>query len=480
MDAHFTGRADKARTLKKFRVRAARYVAAAQAWKELLAQEQLWQLANPGQPPAANAAPIGDGDPHPPERTFPPKGIFDWLWVSTFGERLGVDPATEWTIPSPALAAGKACAMTERLEQEGGELDTCTTCPPAAERPLGEAGFLTGCLVGLCDFTRGRLNAFIDLPLQGAHPQRLGANIEQLAKKLRELLKDHDCAALQKFNGDLSQIVLPAHCDRLSEREKGRLTTRVALKYASLLKGAGNTTRVLAKLGKASVDEIASLGRKIAHWAKRGRIRKPKKAPVSPKRRRRQALKARAPSANGRRTGSLPVHCDNGTGKAACPTTDPSHEPRWTPPKGWHGPSKQNGSWLGERGNSGWLDNRPEIQHITQGEPVPFILGRIVFDKWMRAEFHVPGVKGGRAYRTADFRKIHRAIIKKENLGVPGEKYCWRKRGQIASKWLREQPDGFGGKGLKPHHAGGDVIQYIPAALHKIQHTDVQAFVPLM
>jgi len=135
---------------------------------------------------------------------------------------------------------------------------------------------------------------------------------------------------------------------------------------------------------------------------------------------------------------------------------------------------------LGVRGNSGWLDHRPEVQRITQGEPIPFIRGRIVFDKWKRAEFNVPGVKGGRANQGTEMKMIYKAIFEREKLGAPGEEFTWRKHRELVSKWLREEPDGFGGKGLKPHHAGGDVIQYTPAVLHQIQHTDVQAFVPLM
>ena len=40
----------------------------------------------------------------------------------------------------------------------------------------------------------------------------------------------------------------------------------------------------------------------------------------------------------------------------------------WTPPSGWNGPSKY-GRWEGARGNSGWIDERPEVIRIV-GRPL--------------------------------------------------------------------------------------------------------------
>src|SRR5262249_40864684 len=54
----------------------------------------------------------------------------------------------------------------------------------------------------------------------------------------------------------------------------------------------------------------------------------------------------------------------------------------WRPPKRWNGPGAEKGEWLGSRGNSGWVDNRPEVQKIVNGEPIPFVEGKINFDKW--------------------------------------------------------------------------------------------------
>jgi hypothetical protein len=128
--------------------------------------------------------------------------------------------------------------------------------------------------------------------------------------------------------------------------------------------------------------------------------------------------------------------------------------------------------------NSGWHDIRPEVQRIVKGKPIPFVEGKVGFGKWKQAEFDVPGVKGGRANRNADTKLIYAKIFEREGLGKPGEVYSQWKHEKIVTQWLDSQPDGFEGTGLRPHHAGGEKVQYIPKDLHKVQHTDVQAFIP--
>ncbi|MGL4465788.1 MAG: polymorphic toxin-type HINT domain-containing protein [Planctomycetia bacterium] len=150
----------------------------------------------------------------------------------------------------------------------------------------------------------------------------------------------------------------------------------------------------------------------------------------------------------------------------------------WIPPLGLNGPSAKYGRWAGDRLNSGWYDNRPEVQRITKGEPIPFVEGRIVFDKWVTTEFNVSGVKGGRANRNADTKLIYKAIFEREALSAPGEAYSQFKHEKMVTQWLDKQPDGFGGRGLSPHHAGGEKIQYVPKDLHRVQHTAVDAYRP--
>jgi hypothetical protein len=49
-------------------------------------------------------------------------------------------------------------------------------------------------------------------------------------------------------------------------------------------------------------------------------------------------------------------------------------------------------------------------------------------------------------------------------------------RQAAALDWLRSADDGFGGTGLRPHHAGGSRIQLIPRDAHKVQHTDLAVY----
>lgn len=151
---------------------------------------------------------------------------------------------------------------------------------------------------------------------------------------------------------------------------------------------------------------------------------------------------------------------------------------KWIPPKGWNGPSAKYGKWQGRRGDSGWLDNRPGVKRITKGKAVRFVKGDVVFKPWVKVEFRVRGVKGGNANRSKDTRLIYEKIFQREKLGKTGEVFVYSKHRKKVTDWLKRQPDGYGGKGIRPHHAGGDKIQYVPIDLHVIQHTNTKAFVP--
>jgi hypothetical protein len=70
-------------------------------------------------------------------------------------------------------------------------------------------------------------------------------------------------------------------------------------------------------------------------------------------------------------------------------------------------------------------------------------------------------------------KKIRIAIADQQKLAV-GESPT--KREQAALAWLRDADDGYGGKGLRPHHAGGSKIQLIPKDVHKVQHTDLAVY----
>jgi hypothetical protein len=134
----------------------------------------------------------------------------------------------------------------------------------------------------------------------------------------------------------------------------------------------------------------------------------------------------------------------------------------WTPPPKWNGPVN-HGSWTGHRGNSSWIDERPEVIRIVgkdpvtgKANPIPFYKGEADFSQWSKGELTVPGLQGTKVDSNADMKMILEAIAKKEGLPNPA----------AARRWLAQQD-------LSPHHAGGDTIQLIPRDLHKIQHTDV-------
>jgi hypothetical protein len=117
-------------------------------------------------------------------------------------------------------------------------------------------------------------------------------------------------------------------------------------------------------------------------------------------------------------------------------------------------------------------------ERTDETNPLLFYKGRFMIDRYSQAEFNVSGIKGGRANRNADTKLIYRAIFEREGLGAPGEAFSWSKHQKTVTQWLERQPDGFGGTGLRPHHAGGERIQYQPKDIHKVQHTDMDAFVP--
>lgn len=150
-------------------------------------------------------------------------------------------------------------------------------------------------------------------------------------------------------------------------------------------------------------------------------------------------------------------------------------EESWTPPRSWNGP-RNHGRWTGARGNSGWVDSRPEVIRIVgraangEANPIPFRNGVVDFTPWSQGEFRVPGLTGNHA---TDMNLIRDALAERLNL-LPGGSTSARRA--AALDYLRTTADGYGGVGLRPHHAGGERIQLIPRDLHKVQHTDLSVY----
>ena len=147
----------------------------------------------------------------------------------------------------------------------------------------------------------------------------------------------------------------------------------------------------------------------------------------------------------------------------------------WTPPRSWNGPSN-HGRWSGVRGNSGWIDDRPEVIRIVgrsaagEANPIPFRQGEVDFSQWSQGRLRVPGLVGD---HVEDMAKIRLAIAERQGLVPDGSR---SQRIRAALDWLRDTSDGFGGSGLRPHHAGGDIIELVPRDVHKVQHTDLAIY----
>src|SRR6185312_7979948 len=100
-----------------------------------------------------------------------------------------------------------------------------------------------------------------------------------------------------------------------------------------------------------------------------------------------------------------------------------------------------------------------------------FSQGAVDFGPWSQGELQVDGLNGEHAN---DMKLIRRAIADKFGLATGASNSA---REKAALDFLRTAPDGHGGTGLAPHHAGGNRIQLIPAGLHNnVQHTDVSVY----
>lgn len=159
----------------------------------------------------------------------------------------------------------------------------------------------------------------------------------------------------------------------------------------------------------------------------------------------------------------------------AAPPAGAAPEAPWMPPKSWNGPVN-HGRWTGARGNSGWIDDRPEVIRVVgrtatgEANPVPFRSGVVDFSKWSQGELTVAGLTGEHAN---DMNLIRLAVADMKNLLPGGSRSA---RINAALEWLRNAPDGHGGTGLRPHHAGGSRIQLVPKDVHKVQHTDLSVY----
>ena len=147
----------------------------------------------------------------------------------------------------------------------------------------------------------------------------------------------------------------------------------------------------------------------------------------------------------------------------------------------WNGPSN-HGEWLGDRGNSGWIDDRPEVIKIVgvdpetgKANPIMFRDGRVDFSEFSQKNYKIEGLTGEHA---ADMKKMRVEIAKREKLIDPKDKPSDSALEKAERDWQRDfvvkvNGKANGAKGIRPHHAGGTSVEMIPKDLHKVQHTDV-------
>jgi hypothetical protein len=135
-----------------------------------------------------------------------------------------------------------------------------------------------------------------------------------------------------------------------------------------------------------------------------------------------------------------------------------------------------HGKWLGDPADSAWIDDRAEVIRVVgrgadgEANPIVFRQGVVDFTPWSQGSLEVPGLKGTHEH---DMKLIRIAVADRQKLAL-GESPS--KRAEAGHAWMQQASDGFGGKGLRPHHAGGSKIQLIPKDVHRVQHTDLEVY----
>lgn len=111
---------------------------------------------------------------------------------------------------------------------------------------------------------------------------------------------------------------------------------------------------------------------------------------------------------------------------------------------------RSNGHWDGVPGESNWYSDLPEVNAITNGEPIPFKNGYPDYSKWAKGAFTFSDLDG--TYK--DFDRVYERIAQVKKL--PSK--------TAAKNYLKE-------KGLTPHHhQDGKTIQLVPTVLNNIPH----------
>ena len=281
---------------------------------------------------------------------------------------------------------------------------------------------------------------------------------------------------LQRFSKDYITAQHPLEVTRFSGSIVFELVLTVILialtAGAGVVASAGIKTRLLVSLKK-----LGELFGEYARLVKAGRLGKLKPPAAGSG----QRSKITSSEGDGTSVDSERGRNDEGAASDGVKVSSTSNLSRpgwnepWQPPKNWNGPVN-NGKWTGPKGNSSWVDDRPEVARIVGTDPVTgktnpiiFYKGRVEFSDYAQGNIEVKGLVGTKVDNNADMKKIMTEIAnEKEFLKSNGEPNL-----AAARRWLKNADDGFGGKGLAPHHSGKDLIEYVPKDLHKVQHTDL-------
>lgn len=118
---------------------------------------------------------------------------------------------------------------------------------------------------------------------------------------------------------------------------------------------------------------------------------------------------------------------------------------------------RRHGEWDGTRGNSGWKSDKPEVNEITNGQPVPYRNGYPDYSRWSRGEVKIDmtGKNGVDRARADEVFAKQRGWTKPN--GEPDTRQAAKYRQQNELVW---------------HHVeDGRTMQLVPKPLNDIPHS---------
>src|SRR5262249_49489077 len=144
------------------------------------------------------------------------------------------------------------------------------TAEPSQKDQQGLTAYAKGFAVGLYDFSKDGASAILQLPDAVFHLSDVAENLKAMLAEIRRRLRQGNIQALKAVDLDLYRLVDLGEYKRLTAYWQGRLTSRVILKYATLVeggaaaaKGAVGATKLAVRLGKVGAEEVKALAGKV-------------------------------------------------------------------------------------------------------------------------------------------------------------------------------------------------------------------------